>query len=108
MPDYRKMFDKEYIGSWDLDGNDVTATIKDVKAGELAGQNGRKSKNPIVYFDGSAKGLVLNKTNSKTIAAMYGTLTEAWIGKSITMYPTKTEMAGETVDCIRIRPGVPS
>ncbi len=36
MPDYRGMFDRDYIGSWDLPG-DVIVTISEVKAGEVTG-----------------------------------------------------------------------
>ena len=106
MPDYRKMYDKDYLGAWDIEGKDFTLKIREVKQGDLQSAGG-KSKRPVVMFDGAEKGLVLNKTNGKTIAALYGTKTEAWVGKSITIYATKTQMAGEEVDCIRVRPMVP-
>lgn len=105
--DYRAMFDRDYIGAWDLQGKDVTVTISRVQAGELTAQGGRKSKKPIIWFEGREKGLVLNKTNAKTIAAMYGTDTTEWPGKRITMFPTTTTMGSDTVDCIRVRPQVP-
>jgi len=105
--DYRSMFDSEYLGAWDLVGRDVTVTIDRVVAGTLTGAGGRKSKKPFVFFVGKEKALALNKTNAKTVAAMYGADTATWPGQKITLYPTKTEMAGETVDCIRVRPGVP-
>lgn len=106
--DYRSMFDSEYIGAWDLSGKDVTVTIERVEAGTLTAAGGRKSRKPIVHFSGGKKGMALNKTNAKAIAAMYGADTRNWAGKAITIYPTKTEMAGETVDCIRVRPGIPA
>lgn len=107
MPDYRSMFDRDYIGSWDLGGKDVTVTISKVLAGELTAQGGRKSRKPIVYFEGKEKGFVLNKTNAKTIAGLYGTDTAEWVGKGITIYATTTQMGGDTVDCIRVRPVMP-
>jgi hypothetical protein len=51
--------------------------------------------------------MVGNKTNCKTLAAMYGNNTDDWVGKSCTLYVGQCEAFGETVDCIRIRPGVP-
>jgi hypothetical protein len=39
---------------------------------------------------------------------MYGKDTDNWAGKWITIFPTTTEFGGETVDCIRVKPGVPS
>jgi hypothetical protein len=106
--DYRAMFDRDYIGSWDLGGKDITVTISKVSAGELTAQGGRKSKKPIVWFAGKEKGLVLNKTNAKAIAGMDGTDTRQWVGKLVTIYPTTTSMGSETVDCIRVRPRVPN
>lgn len=109
MSDYRKMYDKDYLGEWDLDGKDTTLEIEKVVGGELTANGGKKSKKPLVYFKGTktGKGLVLNATNGKAIAAMYGNDTDAWIGKKITIYPTTTQFGSDTVPCIRVRPGIP-
>lgn len=104
MPDYRSMFERLYLGAWDLQGRDVTVRISRVIAATLTAQGGRTSKKPIVYFEGTDKALALNKTNAKTIAAIYGNNTDAWVGERITLYPTTTTMGSETVDAIRIRP----
>jgi hypothetical protein len=106
MADYRGMFDREYIGAWDIP-KDTTVTIARVVAGELTGQGGKKAKKPLIYFEKAEKGFAANKTNCKIIAAMYGTDTAAWVGKRITLYATTTTMGAETVDCIRVRPQVP-
>jgi len=107
MPDYRKMFDSEYLASWDLDA-DTTVTISKVVAGEVNGnKGGEKTKRPLVFFTGAKKAMVLNKTNGKLIAGMYGTKTEDWIDKKITLYVAQCEAFKETVDCLRVRPGVP-
>lgn len=104
--DYRTLFDRDYIGHFDLLGKDVTVTISKVVGGQLTAMGGRKSKKPIVYFEGKEKGLICNKTNSKTIAAMYGNFVESWVGKKITLYTSMTRSpdGGEDVECIRIRP----
>lgn len=107
--DYRKMYDdKEHFYAYDLEGRERTMEISRVESGELTGEKNRKSKKPMVSFVGEKKKLALNKTNGKAIAAMYGKDTEAWVGESITIYPTTTEFGGETVDCIRVRPQRPS
>lgn len=107
MPDYRTMFDRDYISHFDLDGKEVTVTISRVAAGELTANGGKKTKKPVVFFEGAEKGLALNKTNGKTIAGLYGTKTEDWIGKRITMFTTTTSFGSEVMDCIRIKPGIP-
>ena len=102
------MMDRDFIYAFDLQGRDVTVTIENVTAGELTSAGGRKAKKPLCYFQGKQKPLAMNSTNCKVVAAMYGNDCAAWTGKRVTLYPTTTQMGGDTVDCIRIRPVVPS
>lgn len=101
------MFDRQYIGAWDLAGKDAVVRIVKVLAATLTAQGGRTQKKPVIYFKGTDKGFCLNKTNAKTIAAMYGNDTSKWIGQRITLCPTQTSFGNETVDCIRVRPTIP-
>lgn len=109
MPHFLSMYDANYIYAFDLQDRDLTLTIREVVASKVKDSEGKEQKKPIVYFkepkDG--RGLVLCKTNGKTIAAMYGSKTEEWIGRRITLFPTETSAFGKTVDCIRIRPQKP-
>lgn len=108
MPHYKTMYDeKDMLFAFDLGGKEVTVTIEKVWAGEISGEQGRKSKKPFVSFRGKTKKLALNKTNGKTIAQLYGTDTAAWVGKSITIYPTTTTFGNDTVECIRVKPSIP-
>lgn len=106
MTDYRSMFDRDYLGAWDIP-HDVTVTIKRVEAKKLQNGKGKANSKPVLYFEGKEKGLACNKTNGKTIAAMYGNDIEKWSGKRITLYATTTTFGPETVECIRVRPGIP-
>jgi hypothetical protein len=108
--DYRSLYDKDYIGAWDLKDKDVTVTVTKVIAGSLVGQGGRKSKKPVVYMKGTEKGFAVNSTNGKAIASMYGNHVEGWIGKRITLYKstTRNPNGDGDVECIRVRPQVPS
>ena len=107
MTDYRTLFGKEHLGSWDLP-RDVTLTIERVTQGELRVPGGKKvDKRPIVHFQGTPKTLVLNATNGKAIASIYSPQVETWAGKRITIYATTTSFGGETVPCIRVRPVKP-
>lgn len=108
MSDVRAMFDRAYLGAWDLQGRDVTVTIKGVVRGDLRSPGSKKTtRKPVVEFERTEKRLACNKTNANTIAGLYGFDTKAWIGKQITLYPTTTTFGRETVDCVRIRPTVP-
>jgi hypothetical protein len=107
--DIRLMFDSKYIGAWDLRGQDVTVTIERIEGGTVEGEKGRKDKAPLCFLKGWPKPFILNKTNTKTIAAMYATHSrKALVGKRITLYATKCSgKAGGEVDCVRIRPTMP-
>jgi len=108
--DFRTLFDRDYIGAFDLQGREATVTISKVVGGELTAVGGRKSKKPILYFEGKEKGMIANKTNAKTIAALYGNFVEGWKGKRITLFVSSTRdpSTGGDIDCIRIRPLVPT
>lgn len=109
MPDYRSMFDQTYIGAWDLDGKDITVVIARFEAGKVKNKEAETRK-IILFFEDSktGKGMVVNKTNARTIAGMYGKDVSKWIGRAITLYATTTQVGRDTVDCIRVRPEVPT
>ena len=102
--DVRKLFDKEYLYAYDLEGKDVTVVIESVKGGTLVGTGGKSNKKPVLRFKGKEKALALNITNARVIAGLYGGFdSQLWVGKSVTLYPTTTTFGSQTVDCIRIR-----
>lgn len=106
--DVRAMFEREFLGAWDLQGRDVTVEIESVRASELfIVSANQKKKKPVVSFKGTPKKLVLNKTNMTVVANLYGFDTRQWVGRKITLYPTTARCGKETVDAIRIRPKVP-
>jgi len=116
--DVRLLFPSEYVAASDLieaqrktGRNGVALTISSVAVESLKTNRGSEKK-PIVHFkemlarhaagNGPEKKLVLNKTNAKAIAKMYGFETSAWAGKKIILFPTQCEAFGETVDCVRV------
>lgn len=102
------MFPSNYIGAADLKGKDVTLTIANVQRDELMVQGGKKEVKNVIYFEKTPKMLVLNKTNAKTILALYGSEAKAWVGSRVTLYPTETRgKEGKLVPCVRIRELVP-
>lgn len=107
MADFRSFFDRDYIASFDLGGRDQVVTIRKVEGATLTGQGGRKTRKPVLHFEGKEKGLALNKTNARTIAAMYSNDTDNWVGKRITLYPAETMFGSERMECIRVRPAPP-
>jgi hypothetical protein len=108
---YRQLYDRDYLGSWDLPENkDVVVTIERAVGGELTGNGGKKAKKPIISFVGKEKKFVCNVTNAKAIATMYGNHVEKWAGKRIALYvsTTRDPSTGGDIPCIRVRPQAPA
>ena len=79
---------------------DKVLCIKSVKE-ELVGVN--QQKKLVVWFTTESKGLVLNRTNNRTIRGAYGDDVAGWAGKVIVLFRTKTDFGGELVDALRVR-----
>ncbi len=111
MTHFRTLYDRDYLGSWDLPENrDIVVTIEKVVGGELVGNGGKKNKKPVISFIGKEKKFVSNVTNSKAIAGLYGNHVEKWAGKRITLYvsTTRDPSTGGDIPCIRVRPQAPA
>ena len=59
---------------------------------------------PILRFEGTDKGMILNKTNARTIGLTFGNEMDGWIGKKVTLFATTCEAFGKIVPCVRVRP----
>jgi len=93
-------FPSDYLKASDLT-QDVTVIIERVEL-ETLGQGKDKDTKPVVYFRSKKKGLVCNKTNSRTISKFYGDETDNWVGKAITIGPREVEFQGEMIMAIRV------
>ena len=105
MSHWRTMMDSDarYVATYELGGKDVTLKIKSAGTATVEGPKGNKRK-LIITFDGARKPFLANATNCKTIAAMYGTDVEGWVGKAITLFATTTSSPDGVVECVRVRP----
>lgn len=109
MTHWKQLANYDYLGAYSLEnGKDKTVTIKKIVKELVTGNAGRKENCIVAYFSDEEKPMILNKTNCKTIQKIYGTPhIEEWIGKKITLFASTTSLAGETVECLRIRPYPP-
>ncbi len=94
-----------FLKSGEFKGRDVTFTIADVQLEELEREDNSKERKGIVAFRETEKLLVLNKTNSKCLSAMFGVETESWKGKRATFFPfpMKDPFTKEDITGIRVR-----
>lgn len=103
-----EMRKSNWLASEDLldRGGTITAVILQCeKHTNVEFEQGRKEK--VVYtlkFAKAVKELVLNATNRKTLAELFGRDVSAWKGQKIQMYvDPSVRLMGKTVNGIRIR-----
>jgi hypothetical protein len=92
------VFDSATLKAVDLQGHEPTVLIASIE--KKAFDDGAKL---VISFQGKKKALVCNKTNANRIASAYGTNTDNWIGKEITLFVDQVDFKGELVDAIRVR-----
>jgi len=100
--DISKCFPTKFLKAADLGDRSVTVVIESVQMMDMADDTDKPK--PVVYFKGKEKGLVLNITNSNSIAEICGDSVETddWIKETIVLFSTKVDYAGKRVDAIRV------
>lgn len=94
-----------FLKAAEFHGEDVTFTIADVELQELEREDNSKERKGLMSFKETPKLLVLNRTNAKCVAAMFGNETDTWRGKRVTFFPApmKDPFTGEQIAAIRVR-----
>ena len=77
------LFPSKYLKHDDIEDGE-TVTITEVKVEEV-GQD--KQEKPVVYFYEHPKGAILNVTNARAIAKVYGDEEADWPGRSLCWSP---------------------
>ena len=93
----------KYVSAAEID-KPVDVTIKDVKQ-ELIYSIETRKKEPslVIYFDKSDRGVCLSKKRAFDIGNLYGSDTDKWKGKNVTMYTEQGTYFGKTMNIIRFR-----
>lgn len=105
---WKKLTNPNYLGAYAFQPDEEkTVTIKEVKRELVQNQNG-KEECTVCYFSEPVKPLILNKTNAKMIAKVWGTpFIEDWAGCRITLKVKKVNAFGEITDAVRVSPERP-
>jgi len=93
-------FPSKYLKAADLSGEPTTVTMTLVKNEQVA-RNG--DAQPVLYFKEFQQGIVLNKTNAKAIAKLFGDDTNRWRGSKIELFEAMVEFQGDVVPSLRVR-----
>ena len=70
---------------------------------ELVGAGAEQEKKLVVWFTNDERGLVLNKTNNRTLRGAFGDDCAGWAGKVIVLFPSSAELRGKMVPSLRVR-----
>ena len=103
MVSINTLFPSKYLKADDIDGEQIVS-INGVTQEEVGDEREMKA---VVLFAELPKGLVLNKTNASTIAALYGPETDSWKGNRITLFATPVEFKGKMSMGVRVKPIMP-
>lgn len=107
---WRNLFENKcmLLGSHNLNpGEELIAEIKSINAnGTIKDKKGKDTIAAIISFT-NCPDMVLNVTNTQTIAGLYGDYTEDWIGESIQIYATEVKAFGKLTNALRVREAKP-
>lgn len=116
LNDTRLLFPSLYMKAKDLQGKEVTLTIRQVVAREaLKTERGEEQVMVLYFYETQAKAakdglppakekrLVINTSNNQVIGSLYGFNANEWVDKRITLYPGPFKDTGR----IMVRPVVP-
>jgi hypothetical protein len=96
--DFNAMFPARFLKSGDLEDGPMQVTIASVKPEEINGE-----RKVVANFSDSKKQMVINRTNARLIAKMYGNDTRNWLGKTITLVVTEVPFKDDLVSAIRVK-----
>jgi len=99
-----QMFPSPYIKAADVLGRELNITIAGWEYEEFEDPRTKeKDRKPVLSFQKTDKRLILNVTNAKTIASIFGEETDNWAGKQICLFTKDVEAFGEMKNAIRIK-----
>jgi hypothetical protein len=70
---------------------------------EVVGNDRKEEEKLVVWFTNDKRGLVLNKTNNRTLRGAFGDDTSAWPNRIIVVFPTMVDMRGKMTPALRVR-----
>lgn len=100
MTNVNDIYQSNYLTAADLKGQEPTVTITQV---EIAKMNDGAMK-ICLYVNNKPKGIVLNKTNARAVATLYGDESDKWVGRKLKLVTVWTDYQGKPVQAIRVIP----
>ena len=101
MTTINDLFPSLYLAASDVHNKPVV-TIKSFSKKTMKNKQGENEDKPVIFFNEFEKGMVLNKTNAKTISMLYGNELEQWIGERVQLQAVIVDAFGESQEAIRV------
>ena len=98
----------EWLSGIDLNGRTVTVVIETVEEVTVPEpRTGRVQRKVAVSFKGAKKRLLLNATNARALAKLFGTETDAWTGKGVMLRAENINAFGQMHCVVRVAGAAP-
>jgi len=98
----------EWLSGIDLAGRTVTVVITGVEEVTVPEpRTGKAIRKVAVGFKGARKRLLLNATNAKALAKLFGLETDAWTGKRVQLAPENVRAFGGDHCVVRVAGAAP-
>lgn len=106
-------YQSEWLNGLDLAGKTVQVIINGVSLETVQNQRGERAQKAAVSFRSKGgqmlkKRLLLNKTNAIALAKLFGTETDAWVGKGVSLRPEMITAFGQQHNVVRIAGASPA
>lgn len=100
--------DKDYLGSHNLEpGEEMLLTITKFEGEEKVKTADGEKVAQVLYFKEDVPKMIMNNTNGTTIASLYGTHPDQWVGKQIQVYAANVSAFGKKQEALRVRDFIP-
>ena len=96
-----------YLSGDDLDGEVIVTIDRVVMESFRDPRTRQESRKPVMYFQRAKRGLIVNRTNWRTVADLYGDESDNWTGKRIALAPAMVDAYGKQTKAVRVRPTRP-
>lgn len=118
---WKNFLDKDYLGSHNLEigeemlvtiekfeGEEMIESVTETEFNEKGKKVAKKIPKTVLYFKEEVPKMIMNITNGNTIASLYGSHPDKWIGKQIQIFATPVKAFGKEQDALRIRDFIPT
>jgi hypothetical protein len=101
------LFPSKYLKAADAEKN-LDLTIARVAQEGMKNKEGKDEIKPVLYFAELEKGMVLNKTNAKTLSGLFGKEIDHWAGERVVLTAVEVDAFGEMQKALRIKNAAPA